>query len=50
MIDERWRSARRILAVRLGNTGDMPGTTPLGHVLTLAPEVEAPDGAVGVAR
>ena len=31
MIDERWRSTRRILAIRLDNLGDVLVTTPAIH-------------------
>jgi lipopolysaccharide heptosyltransferase II len=33
MIDERWQSARRILAVRLDNLGDVLVTTPAFHAI-----------------
>ena len=33
MIDEQWRSARRILAIRLDNLGDMLVTTPSLHAI-----------------
>jgi lipopolysaccharide heptosyltransferase II len=33
MIDERWRSARRILAIRLDNLGDVLVTTPALHAI-----------------
>ena len=33
MIDERWRGARRILAVRLDNLGDVLVTTPAIHAI-----------------
>ncbi len=33
MIDERWRAARRILAVRLDNLGDLLVTTPAIHAI-----------------
>jgi lipopolysaccharide heptosyltransferase II len=33
MIDERWRAARRILAVRLDNLGDVLVTTPALHAV-----------------
>jgi ADP-heptose:LPS heptosyltransferase len=33
MIDEQWRSARRILAVRLDNLGDVLVTTPAIHAI-----------------
>lgn len=33
MIDERWRTARRILAVRLDNLGDVLVTTPAIHAI-----------------
>ncbi len=41
MIDERWSAARRILAVRLDNLGDVLVTTPAIHALKAAlPGVE----------
>ncbi len=50
MIEGACRAARRILAVRLGKSGDVPVTAPLGPVLTLAPRVsEASGGAVEAA-
>src|SRR5947199_5098110 len=33
MIDERWRSTRRILAIRLDNLGDVLVTTPAIHAI-----------------
>ena len=33
MIDERWQKARRILAVRLDNLGDVLVTTPALHAI-----------------
>lgn len=33
MVDERWRSARRILAIRLDNLGDVLVTTPAMHAI-----------------
>src|SRR5579863_1603922 len=33
MIDEQWRSARKILAVRLDNLGDVLVTTPALHAI-----------------
>ena len=33
MIDEQWQKARRILAVRLDNLGDVLGTTPALHAI-----------------
>src|SRR6266567_1182829 len=33
MIDERWHSARRILAIRLDNLGDVLVTTPAIHAI-----------------
>jgi ADP-heptose:LPS heptosyltransferase len=33
MIDERWRSAQRILAIRLDNLGDVLVTTPAVHAI-----------------
>ena len=33
MIDERWRLAQRILAVRLDNLGDVLVTTPAMHAI-----------------
>src|SRR5207253_5727849 len=33
MIDERWRSTRRILAIRLDNLGDVLVTTPALHAI-----------------
>jgi ADP-heptose:LPS heptosyltransferase len=41
MIDQRWREARRILAVRLDNLGDVLLTTPALHALkTALPDAE----------
>ena len=41
MIDERWQSARRILAIRLDNLGDVLVTTPAIHAIkTSLPGVE----------
>ena len=41
MIDERWHSARRILAIRLDNLGDVLVTTPAIHAIkTSLPFVE----------
>lgn len=41
MIDRRWRDARRILAIRLDNLGDVLITTPAIHALkTSLPETE----------
>lgn len=41
MIDERWGAARRILAVRLDNLGDVLVTTPAIHAIRVAlPAVE----------
>ncbi len=40
MINEQWRSARRILVVRLDNLGDVLVTTPAIHAIkTSLPEV-----------
>ncbi len=40
-IDERWREAKRILAVRLDNLGDVLVTTPAIHAITASlPEAE----------
>ena len=33
MIDERWQAARRVLAVRLDNLGDVLVTTPAIHAI-----------------
>src|SRR6266496_3938471 len=41
MIDERWHSAQRILAIRLDNLGDVLVTTPAIHAIkTSLPEAE----------
>src|SRR2546429_2347122 len=41
MIDERWHSARRILAIRLDNLGDVLVTTPAIHAIkTSLPAIE----------
>jgi ADP-heptose:LPS heptosyltransferase len=41
MIDERWHSARRILAIRLDNLGDVLVTTPALHAIkTSLPAIE----------
>lgn len=41
MIDERWQSARRLLAIRLDNLGDVLVTTPAIHAIkTSLPGVE----------
>src|SRR5919206_2412747 len=36
MIDERWRTVRRVLAVRLDNLGDVLVTTPAIHAIRQA--------------
>ena len=41
MIDEQWRSVKRILAVRLDNLGDVLVTTPAIHAIkTSFPDVK----------
>ncbi|HYK85762.1 MAG TPA: hypothetical protein VEV19_10365, partial [Ktedonobacteraceae bacterium] len=41
MIDERWAKARRILAIRLDNLGDVLVTTPALHAIkTTLPNAE----------
>ena len=42
MIDPRWQAARRILAVRLDNLGDVLVTTPAIHAV----KVSLPDAAI----
>src|SRR5690242_766278 len=42
MIDERWQSARKILAVRLDNLGDVLVTTPAIHAI----KASLPDASI----